>query len=695
MKKLYLQFIWHMHQPYYKEPGSDTYLLPWVFLHGIKDYLEMPRYYELYNIKGTFNFVPSLLKQLRDYSDEDVKDWLIGLIKRDVITLAETEKLLLIPSLFMANVKNMIAVSERYKGLYDKYKSGVVNDFSHQEVLDLEVHFLLAWTGHFIRNESSFIRSLIVKDRDFSEDEKIALLKVLFGKIKYLFEYYKKLHESGRIEVSMTPYYHPIFPLLLDIRSAKESKKDIALPQNYVSLRDDAFWHLKQGVEEFEKFFHTKPFGVWPAEGSVSSEALEIFGENFSWCATDEDVLANSLGIDLRNKNNRSMLYKRYIYGNRGLSIFFRDKLLSDLLGFSYANMNAVDAACDFIRRLKDIYDMCDFEPVVSVIMDGENAWEFYKNNANDFFSSLYERVMKIDWINTVTPSEFIQKNFSVSGKLENVVAGSWIYGNFTTWVGHPEKNKGWEYLFKVKNDMNNVAAKIFNKDKLEMAMEHFRIAEGSDWFWWYGDDHFTSQWGTFDYLFRCNLMEAYRILGMNVPSFLLEPIKKGSTQRVISPPKNFIYPKIDGKIDSYFEYLGASVVNLKYDMSSMNTGNNALNTLKWGFDDHKFYMLVPVDSFFFKNDDFFIEVKITCPKDYFIKYFVKKGYYETNIPKDLVDCKFEEVFECSIDFSLLETKRLGVVFSIMEGDNVIDRAPVYAPLELKIDTLNFREWIV
>lgn len=695
MKKLYLQFIWHMHQPYYKDPVSGVYILPWVFLHGIKDYLEMPRYYELYDIKGTFNFVPSLLKQLKDYSDENVKDQLLDLVKKEAKMLTERDKLFLLPSLFMANLKNMISISLRYKELYDKYKSAGIYEFYPQEILDVEVHFFLAWTGNFIRNESSFIRSLIVKDGNFSEDEKVSLLKILFGKIKYLFEYYNKLYKSGKIEISVTPYHHPILPLLLDLKSAKQSKKDISLPKNYVSLKDDALWHIKRGVEEFEKSFHLKPAGVWPAEGSVSNEALDVLCQNFTWCATDEDVLSNSLGIDLKNRNNRSRLYKRYFYGKDGLSIFFRDKLLSDLLGFSYANMNPVDAACDFVKKLKEIYEMCDFDPVVSVIMDGENAWEFYKNNANDFFSALYERIMKIDWINTVTPSEVIQNSFVTPEKLDNVVAGSWIYGNFTTWIGHSEKNRGWDYLFRVKNDMDNAASKIQDKEKLEAVKEYFRIAEGSDWFWWYGDDHFTTQAETFDYLFRSNLMAVYRSLGMNVPSFLLEPIKKSSTKRIISPPKNFIHPEIDGKIDSYFEYLGASVVNLKYDMSSMNTGSNILNTLKWGFDDQKFYMLIFVDRSFFKNDNFFIEVQITCPKEYFVRYFITKNYYETNVPESMAYFKFEEVFECSLDLGLFETKRLEMVFSVMEGENIIDRAPVYSPLELKIDSLNFRDWIV
>lgn len=694
MKKLYLQFIWHMHQPYYKDPANGRYLLPWVFLHAIKDYSEMPRYYELYDIKGTFNFVPSLLEQLKDYADENVDDQLLNLIKKDTASLSELEKQFLLTSLFMANLKNMISVSKRYKQLYDKYNLGK-RDFDAQEILDLEVHFLTAWTGNFIRNESSFIRSLIVKDVYFTENDKKTLLKILFGKIAYLFDYYKKLSDSGTIELSVTPYYHPILPLLIDTTSAKQSKRDIALPEIHAPLGEDAVWHVKEGVSTYEKYFGTKPDGVWPAEGSVSNEALNIFGEDFKWCATDEDVLSNSLGIDLKNRNNRSRLYKRYIYGENKMSLFFRDKFLSDLLGFAYANMDPVDAACDFLKKLKDIYEMCDFDPVVSVIMDGENAWEFYKNNASDFFSAVYERVMKIDWITAVTPSEVISQKMGTDQKIDDIVAGSWIYGNFTTWIGHPEKNKAWEYLFGVKKDLDKISAEFQDAEKLEQAGRYFRIAEGSDWLWWYGDDHFTSQAGTFDYLFRSNLMAVYETLGIHVPSFLLEPIKKTTSVKTFLPPKNYISPVIDGKVDSYFEYLGASTINLKYDMSSMNTGSNILNTLKWGFDDKNLYLLIFADKNSLKNKNLCIEIRINCPSEYFIKYFVKEDYFDSSFPKEKLDLKFDEVLELSVDLELFETKRLALVFSVLEEDRVLDKAPVYSPLELRIDSLNAVDWLV
>ncbi|MCB4203358.1 hypothetical protein LF845_00115 [Deferribacterales bacterium Es71-Z0220] len=694
MKKLYLQFIWHMHQPYYKEASTGEYLLPWVFLHGIKDYLEMPRYYELYDIKGTFNFVPSLLIQLEDYKSEDVNDRLIKLIKKDVKTLEDKEIEFLVPSLFMANLKNMISSSVRYKELYDRYSGSEKSEnklfiFNSQEILDLEVHFLIAWTGAFIRSESSFIKSLIVKDMNFTEDDKRSLLKILFGKISYIFEYYKKLSDMGRIELSVTPYYHPIFPLLLDMNCAYESKKDIKLPLENLRLDEDAKWHLNEGVKEFERIFGVNPTGVWPAEGSVSDETVTIFSDKFKWCATDEDVLGNSLGIDLKRSDNRKRLYKRYIFGDEKISVFFRDKYLSDLIGFTYANMEPVEAACDFIKKLQHIYEICDFDPIVSVILDGENAWEFYKNNAFDFFSALYERLMKLDFIQTVTPKEMLKAD---GVKLKKVVAGSWIYGDFTTWVGHPEKNKAWEYLYEVKKDL----IKLKGDDNIEEAEKFLHIAEGSDWFWWYGDDHYTVQAGTFDYLFRSNLINAYRLLNENVPGFLYEPIKKnGKSIQSISKPKNYIYPKVNGRIDSYFEYLGASRVNLKYDMSSMNVGESILTSLVWGFDERNFYFCLELDKEKVNEDDTFVELKILSPFEHVIKYYFKNGKIESSISDDLFQIVYEEVLEGSIGLNLFETKRVSISFCVVRGGAILDRAPVYNPLEIKLDSLDSKDWLV
>lgn len=698
MKKLYLQFIWHMHQPYYKEASKGEYLLPWVFLHGIKDYLEMPRYYELYDIKGTFNFVPSLLIQLEDYKNEDVNDRLIKLLKKDVRTLNDKEAEFLISNLFMANSKNMVSSSPRYKDLYDRYsvdeKSAEKSfTFNKQDILDLEVHFLIAWTGVFLRSESSFIKSLIVKDMNFTEEDKSALLKILFSKISYTLEYYKKLSDMGRIELSVTPYYHPIFPLLLDINSAYESKKDINLPKKNLRLEDDAKWHLVEGIKEFERVFGIKPIGVWPAEGSVSDETLMFFSDYFKWCATDEDVLSNSLGIDLKDIKNRKLLYKMYIFEDENISIFFRDKQLSDLIGFTYANMDPVEAACDFIKKLQHIYEICDFDPIVSVILDGENAWEFYKNNAYDFFTALYERLMKLDFILTVTPKEMLKTEGT---KLKKIVAGSWIYGDFTTWVGHPEKNKGWEYLYRVKEDLNRIEQNNKDSRRVEEARKFLLVAEGSDWFWWYGDDHYSANGETFDYLFRSNLISVYRSLNESVPEFLYEPIKKGGkTVQIVSQPKNYIYPKINGKIDSYFEYLGASYVNLKYGLSAMNVGENILSGLLWGFDNKNFYFLLEMYKIKDLGEDTYLEVNILSPLKYFIKYYFEIEKIESNISDGSFNVSYDEVFEGSIALSLFETKRICITFSVVKDDIILDKAPVYNPLEIKFDSLDSSDWIV
>ncbi|MEF3254721.1 MAG: hypothetical protein K6348_04030, partial [Deferribacterales bacterium] len=449
------------------------------------------------------NLVPSLIEQIIDLTNNFMQDILIEKISKPVLTLSEDEKLYLLKPLFWANETNMIKPSKRYYELYLKYKSGEFSNITHSELLDLEVHFLLAWTGTFIRYESSFIKALIQKDRGYFEDEKQKLLEILFNKFKYILEYYNKLSNEGKIELSTTPFYHPILPLLIDPHCFNEALPYVSIPENAISMEDDALWHLKEAVAFYGKTFGDKPSGVWPAEGSVSNKTLDLLCKHgIRWTATDEDILGKSLGVDIKNRSNRLFLYQKYYYESVDdkIYIFFRDKELSDLIGFVYSRMDAESATDDFINKLKDIYEISNFSPHVSVILDGENAWEFYKNNGRDFLDRLFEKISHTEWIKTLTYSEVIEDKNIIENRLNNIFSGSWINGNFSTWMGHPEKNKAWYYLYQIKNIFNWKKGSL-NSDQINKVSRELHIAEGSDWFWWYGDDHFTEQADVLDNL--------------------------------------------------------------------------------------------------------------------------------------------------------------------------------------------------
>ena len=691
-KKCYLFILWHMHQPYYKNPLTNSYEMPWVFLHGIKDYYEMPWHLKDFKrVKLNFNLVPSLLKQLKDYEDFNVNCKLMNVLRKKVSELTEEEKDSFLDLAFSPNPKSMINPYPRYNELFNRYNRKGSKGFSNQEILDVQVLFLLSWTGVSLRKESKYIQSLLEKGLDFSEEEKIKLIEELILYIKKIIPIYKNLQKEGKIGLSVSPFYHPIIPLLLDINSAKESVKDIKLPKIDVDFKDDAIVHIEKGIEYFNKNFEFDVKAVWSSEGSVSTEALKLYSKYFKIITTDEDILFNTLGN--RNKVN---LYKRYKFHNiegNYINILFRDKELSDLIGFVYSQWKTEDAVNDFIDRIKNICNQLDFNPVIPVILDGENAWEYYSNNGYDFLNALYSRLEQEEWIETVR-FEDIENIPAYEERLDKVVAGSWIGGNFLTWIGDEEKNKAWEVLGKTK-------AVIKGKNiTSEDILEHLYIAEGSDWFWWYGDTHHTKFAYEFDILFRSNLVYIYKSLNMEIPKDLEKPIKRESEKLYIQPPKNYIQPIIDGEITSYFEWLNAGVVNLRFDLSSMDTSKIYLENLNYGYDKENLYLLLEgeLDDILDKGYKLDIEFIYNNEKrNLNIELNRGKGFIKNKSNGcDKVSYSINHIIEIKIPKNCLEyQQKLEISFKILDGDKLIQRVPLYNSITLELNQNFDYEWYV
>ena len=689
MKKLYLLFLWHMHQPEYKNPLTDTYEMPWTFLHCIKDYYEMPWHVSRFeNIKATFNLVPSLIKQILDYTDENVKDKFLLSLKKRPEDLTVNEKRYLIPFLFNSNPKTMIKPFPRYYQLFlkkEQFSGNVENLFSNQEILDLEVLFLLSWTGISLRKKSNLIKSLIEKSSDFTQEDKEKLLKELFSFLKEIIPFYKKLRESKKIEISTTPFYHPILPLLIDINSAKEATPEIVLPKVKASFKDHAEIHVDKAVYFFKEIFGEKPSGFWPAEGSISSDAVSLFSKkDIIWAASDEDVLFNSLG-----EREKRYIYKIYRY--KDTFLFFRDKTLSDLIGFTYSNWDPKAAASDFINRLKDIYNDFSFPPMVSVILDGENAWEFYEKNGFEFFNNLYSSIEEEEWIETLTFSEILEKNISPI-KLEKITAGSWIGGNFYTWVGHPEKNKGWELLSKTKEVFDKSL-----KDKKEQALDYMLTAEGSDWFWWYGDDHYTPYADKFDMLFRGNLQKVYQILNVEPPPEIFIPIKQKFSSPYVQTPNYYVFPIIDGEISNYFEWLNGGIINLTFDASAMDTSQVHLKKLYYGYDDENLYLGIEGSIKELLDRDYFLSIDFLGKEEH--KIFLYLGNKKQVKNKcDEVEYLCKHICEVKIPFKCLpfnNSRKIEVSFGIYKDSKQIERIPFYNYITLDLSKRFDDEWFV
>ncbi|CAG0965457.1 hypothetical protein MTYP_00965 [Methylophilaceae bacterium] len=554
--KLYLNLYWHMHQPDYRDITSGEYVLPWTYLHAIKDYTDMAYHLEVNPAaRVTFNFVPVLLDQLEDYAEQfktgQIRDPLLALLaEKDFNNLSRERCDFIIDSCFKSHHEKMLAPFAHYQRLYNIYKTlesesrAPFNYLSSQYKADLLVWYHLAWTGESVRRNNKLVQSLMEKGCQFTLDDRLQLFNLIGELITDLIPRYKKLQKKGQIELSSTPHYHPILPLLLDFRSARDAMPYAPLPHNgpYPGGRYRAQRHVEQAQISHRKRFGVDPEGMWPAEGGVSHASLSLMAEHgVKWAATGEGVLANSLYKSIQASElppRRDYLYRPYRVtdGVHDIVCFFRDDQLSDKIGFEYSKLHSNDAVRDFMSALEHIrQENTEAESrVVSVILDGENAWEYYPYNGYYFLTELYEALANHPHIKMTTFSDILNISHKTKSigivDLPQIAAGSWVYGSFSTWIGSPDKNRGWELLCKAKNSYDAVmqSGKLTEEERAECERQ-LAICEGSDWFWWFGDYNSAMSVDSFDRLYRRNLSNLYYLLKLPVPDTLKKPISVGA----------------------------------------------------------------------------------------------------------------------------------------------------------------------
>ena len=603
--------VWHMHQPYYKDPLKNEYALPWTYLHGIKDYFDMPAIVEdTPGAKAVFNLVPSLIEQLLEYASGAAVDPYLVKGKADPSGLSEDDRVFLLENFFSANRQNMIEPSRRYLELLYMAGDGKpgsaaerVRHFSDQDLLDLQVWFFLAWTGEAARRRYPAFADLIAKGENFTAADKELLFATQLDVLQAIVPLYRRLHEEGRIELSVTPYYHPIMPLLCDFKTAQTAMPRVALPAASFRHPEDARAQIRRGITYFREIFGFTPTGMWPSEGSVSNETLSIITEcGISWIATDEEILEKSLDGGLGAGKER--LYRPWRYSsNQGeIGAFFRDHQLSDLIGFTYSQWEAGRAVADLVGRLNAIKSRLGGDGrVVPIILDGENAWEYYPDNAYYFLQGMYRGIAESATLRLTTCSEVL-KETRFYGRLRTIFPGSWINGNYGIWIGHPEENLAWDLIAQARDAARSgntlVAAALESGETsadatAEAICRSLYAAEGSDWFWWYGDDHFSPHSDHFDRLFRQHLMNIYRLLGQDAPRRLLEPIKKKNPAGLIREPAAFIDPEINGRVSDYFEWLAAGLYDLTRQGSAMHSSDRMLQSLYYGYNRKSFFIRI------------------------------------------------------------------------------------------------------
>ena len=676
MKKpsLNLCFFWHMHQPDYR--GSDgVMIMPWVFLHAIKDYYEMPWLLSSYKgLKATFNITPSLIEQLSLYSDPLQNDYVLSLWAKHPSELDEEARKRLLKICKSTQYDTMVKPWPRFDMLYHKEK---LND---EELIEFEVLFMLAWCGNYLRRENTLVRELIDKAKGFTQADKTELLKSLSAFVQTILPFYATLQKEGLISISTTPYNHPILPLLIDIHSAKLANIHTSLPDNPLSLKDDAIEQVKRSIALYKKTFGTKPTGFWPAEGAVDEESVAIYrAEGLRWIASDEAILFRSTGDE-----TRSNLYRPYRYDD--VTIGFRDHVLSDLIGFTYRFKSGRDATEHFMSVLEPIAKVDN--PTVFVTLDGENAWEFYENNAYDFFTTLYPRLARTPWCKTVTMDEASKlKNI---GTLQTLSPGSWIHGDFNTWSGHPEKNRAWELIYQTRRDVDNFDGKI-SDEVAEKVRIHFLASESSDWFWWYGDDHVTEYAFEFDALFREHLITIYRLLGIQPPSDLFEPIiTHKSSASFLVKPQSSISPLIDGKNSYFFEWLGSGSVDESQLYSTMDRVRGPIEKIYYGYNTKSVFLAF--EGQMVALDTLGLELQVTIEETGEKLIFAMDGSYNSETSHLAVD----ERVELSLSRSHFQAHSIvHLRFEIVQAKTIIQTMPGFGSLPIDLDETYARNWFV
>ncbi len=534
--RLRVVLCWHMHQPQYFDLESGQYQLPWTYLHAIKDYVDMAAIIEMVpGARAVVNFAPTLLEQIDDYAQQvtaflkegaPLRDPLLAALAAPELPTATETRLTLVRACLRANEKRLIDRFPQFRLLADI--AGAVGAdpaktvyLAEQYLADLLVWYHLAWVGETVRRSDPRVGALEKKRMGFTPADRRALVELIGELLNGVLERYRRLADAGQVELSVTPYAHPIAPLLLDINSAREALPNAELPRlrRYPDGDNRLRWHIRAGVRTFEQHFGRKPIGCWPAEGGVSTAAVRMFAaEGFRWVASGENVLRNSMRR--HQLDATGCIHHPYRIDGIDAHCFFRDDGLSDLIGFTYAGWHGDDAVNNLVHHLENIAKACanDANRVVSIILDGENAWEYYPENGFHFLSALYRRLAEHPALELTTFGDCIAAGLK-STQLPALVAGSWVYGTFSTWIGDPDKNRAWDLLGEAKNAYDKaVAAGRLSGERLAEAERQLAVCEGSDWFWWFGDYNPADSVRDFDRLYRLQLAKLYRLIGEQPP---------------------------------------------------------------------------------------------------------------------------------------------------------------------------------
>jgi alpha-amylase/alpha-mannosidase (GH57 family) len=721
MNRVNLILVWHMHQPEYRDPASGSYVLPWTRLHALKDYWGMVKILEEFpGVHVTFNLVPLLVRQLEEYASGKFSEQWFELAFAPADKLGDEQKLEILDRAFQINRENLLSRWPRYQELYDRVRQAgaeaAVRRLSLYDWRDLQLLSQLAWMDESYLASDPIVHALSAKGSGFTEQDKAALHAKQIELLGRVLPEYRGAAERGQIEISTTPFYHPILPLVIDTDIARVSNPHSLIPQPPFRFPEDAREQLQRARDASERTFGKRPEGLWPSEGSVSTAVVAMAAElGFRWFASDEGVLGRTLGVWFGRgasglPENAGLLYRPMRFGPPGRQIagIFRDHYLSDLIGFVYGRMDPAAAAADLHARLRAIGEKIT-EPApltVSLILDGENAWEYYPGNGREFLRQFYHRLEEDPDVRALTASEAIAEAREMPAR-EEIFPGSWINANFDVWIGHAEDVRAWELLRDARQAYAQAAKRVSGdptREQLARSYEALLTAEGSDWCWWYGPEHTTSDEEDFDDLYRRHVGEAYAALGIESPEILAEPIKKRMERAVVVAPEAYLAPQINGRITNYFEWMGAGLYSADRRAGTMHGRTYVFRELHYGFDPRHLYLrvdLLPEALAGMQSCECRVLVRAaeelrvtaTLEQSRLTGFSAEKNDQPIEAPAEALRVAFDRIFEVAIARELIPLggrTTLEAQVAIWHGGLPVDVLPAEGPLAITLGEENF-----
>jgi alpha-amylase/alpha-mannosidase (GH57 family) len=600
-------FVWHMHQPYYVDPLTKTAMMPWVRLHAVKGYLDMIDVAARYpDLRLTFNFTPVLVRQLEELAEGGVRDLWEDWSRKPAGELTDFEKARVLENFFKINWETIVRPHSRFDELlhlrgqsYDLTTlQEAVKRFTEQDYRDLQVWYNLGWCGFSAVRRYPELRALKEKGRGFTEEEKLRVLDIHREIVRSVLGLYREAQAEERIEITTTPYFHPIMPLVYNTDFAKRCMPGRTLPDTF-GAPEDVRQHLLMAQEQHARVFGKKARGLWPSEGSVAPELLPLFAEaGIEYFCTDEEVLFRSLKLDPAWSSrpvDHLELFQGWEAEHDGVTVkcLFRERPLSDFIGFNAARNGAAEASDHMLHHLEHLSTVtAPGHGVCLIALDGENAWEAFHDGGEAFLCRLYEKILASPRLRTRTLAGYFDE-FGARAKTSTLHTGSWIGGDFDIWIGDAEENRGWEAIGKTRDFLVRRAAEGgLTKEQLDEAWQEIYAAEGSDWFWWYGPDFQTDCDYLFDQLFRTHLQNVYRVLGGEPPQYLEVPIRTRGMPSTYTRPTSYIHPQLGGA-HGFYDWLGAGHFDVRHVGSAMFQADRVVEELFYGFSEDHFHLII------------------------------------------------------------------------------------------------------